>query len=110
MISFQCEEKKPRVIVQLLKREGISASVMGVTRFLKRHSATGSIERKKGSGRKPKVTDIVKEMVEKEMQTDDENTVSELQTKATKSATDIACMLNTSGWLAGYLQWGPSTL
>ena len=65
-------------ITRCLEREGIVVSRRGVAKFLKRYLATGTILRLPGSGRKTKITDDVKRVVEEQMRRDDETTATQL--------------------------------
>ena len=70
---------KAPTIQRLLAKENISCSRSGVGKFLARYSATGSICRRPGSGRRTKASDAVRETVEEEMRRDDEATATQLQ-------------------------------
>ena len=60
------------------KKEGLKCSRIGIYKLLKKYKATGSIRRRVGSGRPPKVTAEIKEIVERQMRTDDETTAYQL--------------------------------
>ena len=78
---------KPYTIMKILsEEEGITVSKVGVWKFLSVYRDTGTITRRPGSGRISKVTEQVKELVEKQMEIDDETT-----------ATQIYKMLNENG-------------
>ena len=62
----------------LLDTEGIVTTRQGVARFLKIYGETGTISRRHGSGRKPKVSTDVKRIVEEQMRKDDETTAVQL--------------------------------
>ena len=55
------------------RRDG--ASRQGIHQCLKRYVLTGSIGRKEGSGRRSKVTEAIKVLVENQMREDDETSV-----------------------------------
>ena len=65
-------------IADLINDEGISVTCQGVAKFIKRFLATGTIAWKPGSGRKTKISDEIKDMVEAQMRRDDETTASQL--------------------------------
>jgi transposase len=66
-------------IYKKLSGEGLSCSTRGVRKFIVKYEATGSIRRKRGSGRPSKVTEEVEAIIEGQMQANDETTVAELQ-------------------------------
>ena len=78
IVLFHREGHGPSKIVQLLAREGISASKTGIAKFLGRYRRTGSTARQKGSGGKWKITGEIKKLVEEQMRRDDESTTSQL--------------------------------
>lgn len=65
-------------IAKLLDAEGIVVSRRGVAKFLKRYLATGTIAWRPDSGRKTKITDEIKKIVEEQMRADDETTATQL--------------------------------
>ena len=66
-------------IYKKLSGEGLSCSTRGIHKFIVKYEATGSINRKRGSGRPSKVTEEVEAIIEGQMQANDETTVAELQ-------------------------------
>ena len=74
----------------LLKEEGFRASYSGVAKFLTRFEASGSISRRPGSGRPPKVTDAVRSTIERQMETDNETTAVQLHTVLASSGHAIS--------------------
>ena len=66
-------------IAKLLEDEGIIVSRRGVAKFILRVKATGSIDRRAGSGRRSKQTAAVKAIVEEAMRADDETTAIQLR-------------------------------
>lgn len=65
-------------ICQLLQKEQISTTRVGIAKFLDKYEETGSIARAPGSGRPTKITAEVKEIVEAKMREDDETTAYQL--------------------------------
>ena len=63
---------------KLLREEGLSASRVGIHKFLQKYRETKSIQRRPGSGRPTKITTTVKEIVERKMREDDEATAVQL--------------------------------
>ena len=84
IVFFHGEGHGPSKIVQLLAREGISASKTGIAKFLERYRRTGSTARQKGSGGKWKITGEIKKLVEEQMRRDDETTASQLHALVTR--------------------------
>ena len=66
-------------IARALKSEGISASVVGIWKLLKRYDEDSTTARRAGSGRAKKVTAEVADLVESQMQQDDETTATQLR-------------------------------
>jgi transposase len=62
-----------------LDDEGLSATRVGIYKFLKRLQETGTIARQPGSGRPSKVDGEVEQIIEAEMTKNDETTIAELQ-------------------------------
>ena len=78
-IPFYYEQgKAPPSISRHLLQEGIVASRRGILKFLKPYEETGTIARKRGTGCAGKVTGEIKKLIEEQMNTDDETTVSQL--------------------------------
>ena len=84
IVFFHGEGHGPSKIVQLLAREGISASKTGIEKFLERYRQTGSTARQRGSGGKWKITGEIKKLVEEQMRRDDETTASQLHALLTR--------------------------
>ena len=79
IVHYQSKGYKPYTIANLMKEnDGIVISRHGVAKFLKVYQATGSIERRPGSGRMSSITWKIKELVEEKMQDDDETTATQL--------------------------------
>ena len=72
IVFFYRKGLKAPAIGKRLLEEGMVASRQGIHDFLKRYAATGSISRKQGSGRKCKVTEAIKAIVEKQVRKDDD--------------------------------------
>lgn len=81
---------KPHTIAKLLSDEGISISKIGVWKFLKVYESTGTTARRPGSGRLSKVTQHVKELVERQMQKDDETTATQLHRMLNENGVEIS--------------------
>ena len=77
-------------ITARLGEEGIVVSRRGVSDFLLRVETTGSIARRRGSGRPSKQTYEVKETVENAMRADDETTVKELCEQLTAKGSTLS--------------------
>ena len=70
---------RPPQIQRLLRdTEGIISSKRGIAKFIDRYLASGTIARRSGSGRQPKITDEVRKIVEEAMRCDDETTACQL--------------------------------
>ncbi len=68
-----------REVVAALRREGVGISrVLTVQRFYMRYGETGSIDRRKGSGRPTLLNPAVLQMIEDLMQRDDEITAIQI--------------------------------
>ena len=78
ILYFYTHGYRPSAIKRSLELEGISVSVKGVAKFIARFSRTGTIARQPGSGRRTKITEEVKGIVEEQMQRDDETIASQL--------------------------------
>ena len=63
---------------KLLEDEGIFVSRRGVGKFNVRYLATGSIAQRPGSGRRTKVTEDVKRILDEQMKVDDEKIAMQL--------------------------------
>ena len=72
------ENLRALTIAKALLEEGIQTSRRGVAKFLMKYKSTGTILRCPGSGRRSKITQEVKELVEAQMHLDDETTASQL--------------------------------
>ena len=90
-------------IARYLENEGIVVSRRGVAKFLKHYMATGSIARRQGSGRKTKITEDVKRIVDQQMSVDDETTATQLHVLLTNfgyrlSLRTVLRCRTTLGW------------
>ena len=78
IIFYYNQRLKAPAISRRLAEEGIKASRVGVHKFLRSCQSSASIARRPGSGRKSKITDEVKKIVEEKMREDDETTAMQL--------------------------------
>ena len=78
IIFFHRKGLKAPEIAKRLLSEGMVASRQGIHQILKRYVLTGSIGRKEGSGRRSKVTEAIKVLVENQMREDDETSALQL--------------------------------
>ena len=78
ILSSYFDGQRPTQIQQVLEEEGIAVSRQGMAKFIRRYLETGTIARRKGSGRRCKISYNVKGIVEEEMRRDDETTASQL--------------------------------
>ena len=79
IVHYHSKGYKAYTIANLmLENDGIVISRHGVAKFIKVYQATGSIERRPGSGRMSSITWKIKELVEEKMQDDDETTATQL--------------------------------
>ena len=76
ILTFFFLRHRAPTVASLLEDEGIRVSRRGVSKFLKRYLATGTILRWPESSRKTKITDEVKRVVEEQMRRDDETTAT----------------------------------
>ena len=103
-ILFYCfKGTRAPTIARLLEDEGIVVSRRGVAKFLKHYSATGSICRRQGSGRKTKITEDIKRIVDQQMTVDDKTTATQLHVLLTNfgyrlSLRTILRCRTTLGW------------
>ena len=84
---------KAPTIVKLLREEKLLASRQGIQKFLIHYRKTGSIEKSAGSGRRSKISEEVRNMVENQMRLDDETTAYQLHSLLTSKG--IAISLRT---------------
>lgn len=78
---------KPYTITKI--QEGITVPRWGVWKFLKVYEDTGTIVRRPGSGRILKITERVKELVEKQMEINDETTATHLHRMLNENGVEI---------------------
>ena len=78
IIYFHQRGYRPPTISVLLQEESISASRVGIAKFLMKYELTGSVSRAPGSGRPTKISTEIKAIVEDKMREDDETTASQL--------------------------------
>ena len=78
IIFFRLKGLKAPEIEKRLLQEGLVATRQGIQDIIKRYEATRSIGRQPGSGRKSKVTDEIKRIVDDQMKADDETSAFQL--------------------------------
>ena len=78
ILYYYTQRLKAPSISKYLADEGITASRVGVHKFIRSYQQSASIARRPGSGRKSKLTDEVKKVVEEKMREDDETTAMQL--------------------------------
>lgn len=74
----------------MLDEEQLNCSRVGIYKFLRTYSATGSIGRRIGSGRPSKITGEIKQIVEQQMRLDDETTAYQLHRLLTEKGYSIS--------------------
>ena len=79
IVSLYEEGFKAPTMTKMLGMENIRVTKQGVCYLLKKYNATNSIARRKGSGRKTKITEEMKKLIDERMTDDDETTIKELQ-------------------------------
>ena len=72
ILCYYNQRLKAPSISKCLAEEGIKASRVGVHKFLRSYQSSASIARRPGSGRRSKLTDEVRKVVEEKMREDDE--------------------------------------
>ena len=72
--------KSPTIQV-MLRKEGIRTTRNGVYNFIKRYELTGSIGRRPGSGRRSKISEEIKRIVDEMMEEDDETSAYQIRQK-----------------------------
>ena len=87
ILFYHAKDYRPRRIAELLLQEEITAGSRGIARFIARCEKTGTSDRRRGSSRPTKITDVMKAVVERQMARDDETTAKELH--AILAAEDI---------------------
>ena len=106
IIYFHQRGYRPPTISVLLQEESISASRVGIAKFLMKYELTGSVSRAPGSGRPTKISTEIKAIVEDKMREDDETTASQLH-KIHQEATKFP----VGPSFVAALHWGgPSTV
>ena len=93
VLYYHGEGLNPLQIASALKVEGIYTTWPAVALLLKRYLQTGSISRKKASGRPSKITSKVLGVVEQKMREDDETTATQLH--ALLAAHHVSISLST---------------
>jgi len=81
IIYFYQQGYRPLTISLILQEEHISASQVGIAKFLLKYKQTGSISRTPGSGRPTKITNAIMAIVEETMREDNETTALNINIK-----------------------------
>ena len=76
--------------MELLRREKLFASRQGVQKFLRHYQKSGTIGRSPGSGRRSKITEEIRQIVEDQMRLDDETTAYQLHALLTSKGINIS--------------------
>ena len=79
IINLFNQKYRPVQILQLLKNEGITASLTTVTRLIKKYTKTNSTKDRNRSGPPSKVTKAIQDIIETQMRKDDETTSKDLR-------------------------------
>ena len=74
ILYYYLQGYRAPTIATLLSREKLQASRQGIQKFLNHYNKTGTIGRSAGSGRRPKITEEIRQIVEAQMRVDDETT------------------------------------
>ena len=78
IIFYHNQDVRPPMIAKALRKEGIVALCVGVYKLLLKYLETGTVARRTGSGRPPKATEAIENIVEEQMLKDDETTANQL--------------------------------
>ena len=102
---YHREGLTPSQILSALKVEDVFTTRQTIARFIARFQKTATIARKGGSGRPSKITDRVRELVERRMrdEEDDETTATQLHTLL--SSCGISISLSTILRCRSMLGW-----
>ena len=100
---YHREGLTPSQILSALKVEDVFTTRQAIARFIARFQKTATIARKEGSGRPSKITDRVRELVERRMREDDETTATQLHTLLSSCGISISLSTilrcrSTLGW------------
>ena len=79
IISLSEDGHKLPTIAKILHEENLVASRQGIQKFLKRYESSGAISRKEGTGKKSKVTEDIRRLIDEKMEEDDETSGMQLQ-------------------------------
>ena len=90
ILHFASLGLKPPTITKELEKEKLKCSRVGIYKFLKHYRAMGSTGRRVGSGRPPKVTAEIKQILEHQMRLDDETTAHQLHRLLIKKGYSIS--------------------
>ena len=80
IVFYHREGLTPLQILSALKVENVFTTRQTIARFIARFQKTGTIACREGSGRPSKITDRVRELIERRMREDDETTATQLHT------------------------------
>ena len=81
---------KAPTIKEKLEKEGIQTTRVGVHKFLKRYAERATTARRAGPGRRTKLTEEIKEIIDEEMQRNEETTAIELKTTLSSRGYDLS--------------------
>ena len=103
ILYYHSKGYTPRRISIPLKEDGMGASYSGIASFLAHFHKYGSTSRCPGSGRLSLITDVVKRVVDQQMEMDDKTTVVQLeallaQRRHTISLSTILHCRKSLGW------------
>ena len=87
-LSLYREGFNPPTISLMLRKEGLTASRYGILKFLKKFKETGSIARRPGSGRPTKITPDMKALIDRQMDSDDETTATQIHALLVQNVSD----------------------
>jgi transposase len=79
IVTLSEDGHKSPTIAKMLHEENLAASRQGIQKFLKRYESSGAISRKEGTGRKSKVTEDIRRLIDEKMEEDDETSGMQLQ-------------------------------
>ena len=79
IVLLSNQELSSNTIQKELRKDSVSASSMGIWKFLQRYKKFGSTKRQPGSGRTSSAGPEIETTIESTMQNDDETTASELK-------------------------------
>ena len=77
-------------IKQKLQEEGITVSRVGVWKFLCKYKRTGTLAKLEGGGRRSKITNKIKQIINQQLLHDDETTAYQMHKMLTEKGIDIS--------------------